>query len=153
MNPAIAGDLQDMGPRGQGAWNSMAPAMTNLQFHMWIKTGDLIHLTPADCFYFCDESMWSLNDGYIEGKMDSPGYPDCPANYDCDGNCFSFVDAHVEFHHWIARTGGSTPGGIPLCPYAKGVRTPGSPTFWPGAPGNKGDPDWLWLRSHTSAQY
>jgi len=150
MNPAIVGDLERLG--GKSAIDTLDGYLNanngGKKWHLFQKTGDLINVPPADTFYFCDENMYSLNDGYLQCDMSQPQYPDVPAAYDCVGNCFSFVDAHVEYKMW-KFTAPVVPGGLPLCPYSKGV----TGTYWKGAPGLKGDLDWQWLVSHVSARY
>src|SRR5262249_7666114 len=98
MNAAIAGDMERLSP---GTYGQMTNYMGTADgWHLFAKTSDLVHITPAGCYYFADESMYTLNDGYMEPHMSAPGYSDCPGKYDCNGNCFSFVDAHVEFKGW-----------------------------------------------------
>jgi len=151
MNPAIAGDMERLCPSIYV--NTLQTHMPG-KWHLWVKTGDLVNLTPSDCFYFCDESMYSLNDGWLEPDMSGAGYPDVPGKYDCGGNCFSFVDGHCEYRKWTYELPGPAPygSGLPKAPYSKGVRiTPGTPH--PIASGVSGDKDYLWYRSHESAQF
>jgi prepilin-type N-terminal cleavage/methylation domain-containing protein len=142
MNPALIGDLTRMGPTGQAAVNEMTRMIGT--WKLFRKVSDVSCLGVANTWVFCDESMYSLNDGYLECNLSTPGYPDVPAKYDCGGNCFSFVDGHVEYKSWKYKT--SDPkAGILNCPYAYGARNGGQ--AW----GSSGlDPDWKWLREHTS---
>ena len=137
MNPALVGDLDRMGAHG---------AVTNMismikSWRLFTKVSDLSCIGTVNAWVFCDESMYTLNDGYLQCDLAQPQYPDIPANYDCTGNCFSFVDGHTEYKKWLWN--GSATAGIRNCPYAKNVKG----TYW----GSSGlDVDWLWLKSHTS---
>src|SRR5207244_2612531 len=92
MNPGLLGDMPE----------SIKTSMSSMigGWQLFRKTIDLSCIGVANCWVFCDESMWSLNDGYLECNIKPVGaqsYPDCPAKYDCGGNCFSFADGHVEY--------------------------------------------------------
>jgi prepilin-type N-terminal cleavage/methylation domain-containing protein len=158
MNPAVVGDMGRVCP---GIYLQMFkymndnPGPSNLgggngNWNLFAKTSDLIRMTPANTYVFCDESMYSLNDGYLQPTFSTVGYPDVPGTYDCTGNCFSFVDGHVDYKSWKFQ---STRAGIPKCPYAINVTRATDPAPlnpWPGAPGPKGDLDYFWLVEHTS---
>ena len=139
MNPALAGDLQRM---AKGIFDNMSQYIKN--WKLFTKVSNLNCIGVANCWVFADESMYNLNDGYLQCDLATPGYPDVPAKYDCGGNNFSFVDAHVEYKKWKYIT--SDPkAGLLNCPYAYGVT--GGGTAW----GSSGlDVDWKWLREHTS---
>ncbi len=145
MNPAIIGDLIRM--TGSGITGQMTNMLGNWKF--FVHSQDFTCLTPADGWIFCDESMYTLNDGYLQCNlppMGAPGYPDVPGKYDCGGNCFSFVDGHTEYKKW--KYNSSVPlGSILNCPYAYNARGPGG-----GNSINSSglDVDWMWLRQHTS---
>jgi len=137
MNGAMCGDLP-------------ANVRFNIQsfmsgFRVYSKTADLTVPRPANTWVFCDESMFTLNDGYLQVALSLPGYPDVPAAYDVGGNCFSFADAHVEYREWVWP--GTTSAGLRNCPYRYGVTTSSSSWGSSGA-----DTDWVWLRQHSSAQ-
>jgi prepilin-type N-terminal cleavage/methylation domain-containing protein len=140
MNPALAGDLQRMGAKS--GFDDMA-RMLGSGWRIFIKTTDLDCIGPANAWVFMDETMYSLNDGYLQCDLSTPGFPDCPARYDSGGNCISFADGHTEYKKWLYKT---TAGqGILNIPYSYGVVNGGQ--AWP----TSGlDPDWFWLRSHTS---
>jgi len=142
MNPAIIGDLVRM--TGQGITTQMTNMLGNWKF--FVKSQDFTCLTPADAWVFCDESMYTLQDGYLQCSLSTPGYPDVPAKYDCGGNCFSFVDGHTEYKKWKYITN-DPKSSILNCPYGYPQRGPGS-----GNSMNSSglDPDWIWLRTHTS---
>jgi prepilin-type N-terminal cleavage/methylation domain-containing protein len=117
----------------------------------YTKTTDLITLPPSQAFVFCDETMFSLNDGYLQMGLDTPSFPDVPANYHGRNNCFGFADCHAELHKWMYKV-------LKNVPYAVNVteqNPEGSPT-----PYNGGiiyttllDTDWQWLTNHTSSKH
>jgi type II secretory pathway pseudopilin PulG len=145
MNPALVGDLEAaIGPTQFAQLQNMLSG-----YQLFKKMSDLGVIGVANIWVFCDESMYTLNDGYLQCNLrpvGSPGYPDVPAAYHGGGNCFSFADGHGEFKKWqcvytVAQF------GLLNVPYAKDVKEPGS--------GNSQDAsaldvDWRWLRAHTS---
>ena len=139
MNGAICGDLP-------AANRTQIQNLIGSNFRLYSKTSDLTAPTPANMWIFCDESMYTLNDGYFELHLNgSPRYPNVPAAYDIGGNCFSFADAHVEYRKWVWP---GVPGtGVRNCPYAYGVTAAGVGQ-WNSA---FTDVDWVWLRQHSSA--
>jgi prepilin-type N-terminal cleavage/methylation domain-containing protein/prepilin-type processing-associated H-X9-DG protein len=105
----------------------------NTGWRLYQKGSDLTCPTPANAFVFCDESMFSLNDGYLQISANSPAFPDVPAAYHAGGCGFSFADGHAEIHRWQGPN-------LVAVPYSynvvnNGVYTPSSGT----------DPDWPWL--------
>jgi prepilin-type N-terminal cleavage/methylation domain-containing protein len=71
---------------------------------VFFKVGDLgSRLSTAAAIIFVDESMGTMNDGYLE--LDTHGssgfFPDAPANYDSGGNVMGCADGHVEYHKWV----------------------------------------------------
>jgi prepilin-type N-terminal cleavage/methylation domain-containing protein len=139
MNSALLGDLAGLTGNPQ--------FVKNVQDYLggwktFVKTSDLSCIGPTRCWVFCDESMASLNDGYLQLSLSTPLYPDIPAKYDCGGNCFSFIDGHTEYRKWLYVTSLST-AGLLNCPYAYNVTR----KDW----GSSGlDVDWIWLRNHSS---
>jgi prepilin-type N-terminal cleavage/methylation domain-containing protein len=114
----------------------------NPGWRIYKKISDLTCPTPAMAWIFCDENMYSINDGFLQMNLNSPDYPDVPAAYHSgNGNCFTFADGHAEVHKWLwAGTAGA---GLKNCPYAKGV----SGGHW----GSSGlDMDWQWLRVRSA---
>lgn len=115
----------------------------NSGWRTYAKMSDLTIPTPTKAFIFCDETMCSLNDGYLQLSLNTPGdYADVPANYHGGVNCFTFADGHGEPRKWLGPT-------LPKMLYG------------PNASGNYGkahppavatDPDWLWLTNHASSQ-
>lgn len=139
MNPTLIGDLFTMAP-------NLVQQMTSMSgnWRLFRKVSDLNCIGVANAWVFCDEAMYSLNDGYLQCNLTSPGYPDVPANYHQGGNCFSYADGHTEYKKWMYST--SDPkAGLKNVPYVKDVSNAGQP--W----GSSGlDMDWKWLREHTS---
>ena len=119
-------------------WNSY-----NAGWRTYKKLGDLSNPSPAMAWIFCDESMYTLNDGFLQMGLNSFDYPDIPAAYHAgNGNCFTFADAHAEVKRW--RWNGTYFAGIKNCPYAKDVKG----THWPAS---GLDVDWYWLKDRTSS--
>src|SRR5580658_1933995 len=54
-------------------FNDDAPAL------QYSKDSDITHPAPSDAFVFCEESMYSINDGYLEIDSHGGTYPDTPA--------------------------------------------------------------------------
>jgi prepilin-type N-terminal cleavage/methylation domain-containing protein len=144
MNPALIGDMDRMGPYGQAAVRDMTGMIGG--WKLFKKVSDVSCLGQANTWVFCDESMYTLQDGFMQCSLNTPGFPDVPAKYDCGGNCFSFVDGHTEYHKW--KYNSAVPlGSILGCPYAYNVRGPGGGI---SITSSGLDPDWKWLREHTS---
>ena len=109
------------------------------------KNSEFTVFSADRAWMFCDESMYTLNDGYMQMNLNSFDYPDVPANYHGKkGNCFSFVDGHVEAKTW--KWNGPANAGLLNVPYQYNVTHPGT-THWPSAPQ---DVDWQWLTNRTS---
>jgi prepilin-type N-terminal cleavage/methylation domain-containing protein len=112
------------------------------------KMSELTCPLPADLWIFCDETMYTLNDGYLQCDLNTPRFPDCPAAYHAGVDCFSFADCHVEAHKWLWH--GPVGYGILGAPYHYNI------TDHSGGFGivqsSPQDPDWLWLRDHTSCK-
>ena len=140
MNPAMVGNLERMGPQGAAAFRDMTSMIKG--WRIFTKMSSLNCVGVSDVWVFADESMYSLNDGYLQCDLATPGFPDVPANYHTGGNCFSFADGHVEYKKWMYST--SDPAAsLKNTPYKKNVVG----TYW----GSSGlDVDWKWLRQHTS---
>jgi prepilin-type N-terminal cleavage/methylation domain-containing protein len=113
----------------------------NPGWRIYKKVSDLTSPTPAMGWVFCDESMYSLNDGFLQMGLNSFDYPDVPAAYHGGANCFSFVDGHAEAHKWI--WGGTYFAGLRNCPYAKNVTGYHRPS-------SGVDVDFMWLGARTS---
>jgi hypothetical protein len=107
-------------------------------WRQYAKNSDLTCPLPAMAFIFCDESMASMNDGFLQMNLKKAGdYPDVPANYHGSVNCFTFADGHGETHKWKGET-------LPNVPYYAGQPSGGHPTI------HTPDPDWNWLTNRTA---
>jgi prepilin-type N-terminal cleavage/methylation domain-containing protein len=115
----------------------------NPGWRLYRKMSDLTCPNPANAWVFADESMRSLNDGFLQMNSNSPDYPDIPANYDCGGTCLTFADGHGEYRKWAWP--GSPTAGLRSVPYQKG----NIGGHWPSS---GQDVDWLWLRDRTSCR-
>jgi prepilin-type N-terminal cleavage/methylation domain-containing protein/prepilin-type processing-associated H-X9-DG protein len=115
-----------------GAYNSPD---YNTGWEQFKKTSDLTLLPPVLAFIWADETMYSLNDGFLQMGLDSPVYPDVPANYHRGAGSFTFADGHVEIHKWQ----GSTLKNIPYQFNVTGDNVATPP-----------DSDWRWCTNHTS---
>ena len=113
----------------------------NASWPVYYKSTDFILLKPVDAWIFCDESMTSLNDGYLQVSMNQPSFPDVPANYHGGANCFSFADGHAESHKWK--------GALVPIPYVYGLGYP-QPAITVSA--GYGDPDYAWFAIHSSVK-
>jgi prepilin-type N-terminal cleavage/methylation domain-containing protein len=140
MNPAIVGNLANMGPQGAAAYRDMQTMIGT--WRLFTKVSELTCITPVNTWVFCDESMYTLNDGFLQCNPATPDFPDVPAKYHDGGNCFSFVDGHTEYKKWLYKTSDPT-ASLLNCPYQSHV----TGVHW----GSSGlDGDWKWLREHTS---
>jgi prepilin-type N-terminal cleavage/methylation domain-containing protein len=104
------------------------------------KESDITRPSPSDLFIFCEESPYTINDGYLEiasvpGATSYPGFPDLPAVY-LGGSCaFSFADGHAQAHRWVT----------PVLINAKSS----NPNM--GSFGGNQNADWLWFAQHATA--
>jgi len=105
----------------------------------FLKVGDLKVLKPVNAFIFCDENMYSLNDGYLQCDMEAPDWPDVPAAYLKGRNEFSFADGHSEVHKWLTHA-------LTGVPYAYNV----TGSYVNAVPGGKNNADYVWFSSHVS---
>jgi len=138
MNGAMVGRL----PAGM---ENVLQGYITAAWRLYHKMSELTIPTPAMAWIFADETMYTLNDGFMQVSCATPNWPDTPAAYDNGGNCFTFADGHGEYKKWRS----SGPASLKACPYAYGVRG----TYWPSAGGVPGsDVDWLWYRERTSAK-
>ena len=117
----------------------------NVGWKTYLKESDATCPTPSTLWMFCDETMYSLNDGYLQMDLSSPDYPDVSAAYDNHGNTFSFIDGHVEWHKWMYI---QPQQGLLACPYQYNVINNGA--HWPSS---VQDVDYsVWLRLHTACK-
>jgi prepilin-type N-terminal cleavage/methylation domain-containing protein len=139
MNCMVGADL----PPGSDPVASL-PGLTG--WKTFSKMNDFTVLKPVDAWIFSDESMYSLEDGWMQMDLNNTDFPNVPANYHGGTDCFSFADGHGEAHKWV--------GALRNTPYIVGVRDTGSGNWGAnGTPASNGDPkavDWSWLQTHTS---
>jgi prepilin-type N-terminal cleavage/methylation domain-containing protein/prepilin-type processing-associated H-X9-DG protein len=145
--PSQNGDrIRSISMNGQmGAATKNYNAPTWLQIEKETDLGQSC-LSPSMAWMFCNESMYNLNDGYLQMDLVQLTYPDVPAAYDDGGNVFSFCDGHVEYHKWV--WGGDATHGLLSCPYQSGVT--GGGTAW--LSGQNKDPDFIWIYERTSCK-
>lgn len=103
---------------------------------------------PSSIWIFCDESFWTMNDGWLEMDLVVPAFPDCPAAYNCQGNCFNMADGHAEYRRWVGpyQISATNPHGILGVVYQFGIVRAGS--TYVASSGT--DDDWRWLYAHTA---
>jgi prepilin-type N-terminal cleavage/methylation domain-containing protein len=148
MNGQVVGGLMSVAD-GANYMSSSSSLNTFYEYDptwpLYGKTTQLLGIKPVDIWIFCDESMCSLNDGYLQMQLSQPEFPDEPANYHGKNNCFAFQDGHAEDHRWLGTLMNTPYGFNILGHYWNGT------TFAAG-PVSGQDPDWLWLRQHTASR-
>src|ERR1051325_1311341 len=138
MNSQVLGAIGDI-PQAQALKDC------NTGWSWYRKFSDLTHPTPVNMFIFCDESMGTLNDGFLQMGLNTIDFPDAPANYDCGGNCFTFADGHGEYKVW--KYSANTPKtGLKNIPNGRAFGYPFA-NHWQGG---GSDMDFLWVARHTS---
>jgi prepilin-type N-terminal cleavage/methylation domain-containing protein len=109
-----------------GHFNDDSPAL------QYVKDSDISHPSPADAFVFCEENMWTINDGYLEIDSHGGGFPDVPAaTYHNNALALSFADGHAQIHKWQTT----------LLQNAKGH----------SVSDGKANVDWIWFSQHAAA--
>jgi type II secretory pathway pseudopilin PulG len=111
----------------------------NPNYQVFIKISDLKQLAPVDAFIFCDENMYSLNDGWLQIDCVNADWPDVPAAYLGNRNEFSFADGHSEVRKWQTSA-------LKNCPYKYGVMGGN----W--SAGNTLNADWRWFTQHATVK-
>jgi len=110
---------------------------------------------PSDMIVFLEESMISMNDGWLQvdnAFTATPGtfgalamFPDVPGSYHKWSCGMSFADGHAEIHKWMNPT-----LKIPVV-YGKTLSTMGMSSGIPaGNPTGPTATDWLWFTSHCA---
>ncbi|HZQ48225.1 MAG TPA: type II secretion system protein [Verrucomicrobiae bacterium] len=108
---------------------------------LYKKSTDLTCPTPASAFIFCDESKYSLNDGYIQVETHNGSFPDVPAAY-LGGACgFGFADGHAEVHKWQTTA-------LTVVPYTFGLAG-----AYPVVPGGTNNVDWHWFSQRAACDH
>jgi len=122
-----------MGALGQNLTNG--PGKNNAPGALYMTMGDLRCPTASGAIVFADESMTTLQDGYLQ--VDTHGthgyFPDIPANYHDGGGCFGYADGHAEIHRWLTSS-------LLSVPYSTSV---GYPNYKISGV-NSNNADWLW---------
>jgi prepilin-type N-terminal cleavage/methylation domain-containing protein len=142
--PSLNGQrLRSYSMNGQLGWVYLNPPPGQPGFGMdnyaaprrvYNKFTDLSCPGPAMIFFFCDETMYTMDDGWMQmGPPDSPQFPNAPAHYHLGGSCLSFGDGHSESHKWRGPV-------LPKMPYAFNQIAGGSDNNT-----SPTDPDWIWL--------
>jgi len=131
---SMNGQMGDLNPTTRAnclAWNP--------GYQVFIRVSDLKQLSPVNAFIFCDETMFSLNDGWLQIDCNNAQWPDVPAAYLGGRNEFAFADGHSEVRKWLTSA-------LKNVPYAFGVTGDDVPAL----PGGKSNSDWVWFTSHAS---
>jgi len=132
--------LRSISMNSQMGWIYMQGLQDNYSepFRFYTKTTDLFCPVPSLAFIFADETMYTMDDGFMQMPTPTgPGFPNAPAYYLGVG-CFSFADGHAENHKWTGPV-------LPKLPYAYGVTGGGGNNSTSGT-----DPDFLWLSNHCA---
>jgi prepilin-type N-terminal cleavage/methylation domain-containing protein/prepilin-type processing-associated H-X9-DG protein len=108
------------------AWNS--------GFVTFIKSTDIIQLSPADALVFVDERSDSIDDGYLAIEMVEADLANVPADYHNGAGGTTFADGHAEIHKWRTVS----------------LQLPLSTTFQKFVNCPAKDVDLLWLRYHAT---
>jgi prepilin-type N-terminal cleavage/methylation domain-containing protein len=101
----------------------------------YVKESDITRPVPTDAFVFCEESPYSINDGYLQiaSQPFKPGFPDVPAAYLGNACAFSFADGHAEVHKWTTSV-------------LLSAKTNSPPLV-----GGQYNADWVWFSQHAAA--
>ncbi len=126
---------------GQSGTRQGTNSVYNPGYQTFMKMNEFNKIGPVNAFIFCDESMYTLNDGWLQISMGAANWPDVPAAYSGGRNEFSFADGHSEVHKWLTQA-------LKIVPYKYGVGYPQSAVS--ALPGGKQNVDWVWFTSHAS---
>jgi prepilin-type N-terminal cleavage/methylation domain-containing protein/prepilin-type processing-associated H-X9-DG protein len=95
----------------------------------------------SQTFIFCEESMLTINDGFMQVWATPPGtieqFYDIPACYHSFSCNFSFADGHVETHKWQTQ----------FLRMSVPAHTPNKASLLVG----NNNVDWLWFTQHATA--
>lgn len=99
----------------------------------YVKESDIIQPVPSSAFVFCEESPYTINDGYLQiaSQTSASGFPDVPAAYLGGACAFSFADGHAEVHKWVTSVLINAKAANP--------------------PVNNKNADWIWFTQHATA--
>ncbi len=99
----------------------------------YVKDSDITHPAPSDAFVFCEENMYSIQDGYLEMDSHHGGFPDVPGAYHNNAMGVSFADGHAEIHKWQTST------------------LLNAKSHNPRVVGGELNVDWMWFAQHAAA--
>ena len=127
-----------MGALGQTLTNR--PGNNNSPGALFVRISDLVRLQPANAIVFADESMATLQDGYLQIDTYGKGkfFPDIPANYHSGGCGIGYADGHAEVHKW-------TTVSLLKVPYTQRI---GYPNYRIKAV-TTNNADWLWWKQRV----
>jgi prepilin-type N-terminal cleavage/methylation domain-containing protein/prepilin-type processing-associated H-X9-DG protein len=110
------------------------PSLNFSGMQVYVKTTDINCPGPSWAFIFADETMYTLDDGFMQmAGPGSPAFPNAPAYYHRGSGVLSFADGHVESHKWTGPV-------LTALPYVYGKTSGGSDNNTTAS-----DPDWIWL--------
>jgi prepilin-type N-terminal cleavage/methylation domain-containing protein/prepilin-type processing-associated H-X9-DG protein len=146
VKPSSNGDrLRTVSMNGQmgGFGQSTSVKGYNKPGTVYVKVGDLKILSPSLAIIFVDESMATMNDGYlqVDSQGDNGFFPDIPANYHGGGVGLGYGDGHAEVHQW------KTPSLLNV-PYGPGT---GYPNYTITLTGGKQNQDWQFWSQHVDS--
>jgi prepilin-type N-terminal cleavage/methylation domain-containing protein len=127
--------LRTYSMNGQMGAAYMVPARFNddspaLQYS---KDSDITHPAPSDAFVWCEENMYSIQDGYLEIDSHKGGFPDVPGAYHDNALGLSFADGHAAIHKWQTTT------------------LLNAKSHNPQVSGGTLNLDWIWFTQHATA--
>jgi prepilin-type N-terminal cleavage/methylation domain-containing protein len=101
----------------------------------FVKQSDIVRPIPSEAFVFCEESPYTINDGYLQisSQTTKPGFPDVPASYLDNACAFSFADGHAEVHRWQSST------------------LLGAKGSYPALMTGQNNPDWVWFSQRAAS--
>ena len=115
----------------------------NPNYKYFVKGGDLIAPTPSSALVFCEESMHSMNDGYLQVDAATGTFPDVPGAYHGLSVCgISFADGHTELRKWQTAV-----LKIPVVA-GKGYGTGGANQVYAGLL----NADWIWFSQRVTSK-
>ena len=114
--------------------NSQTPG-----YRVFRKSGDIRGISPTDLFVFCEESMLSMNDGFLQVDASGGTFPDVPGAYHgLKNNAFTFADGHSEAHKWETA----------ILKVAVPAGKTGNNVF-----AGLANADWKWFSTHATVKY
>ena len=140
----------------QGQMGSTLAYGNQVYAKSYLKVSQITSPGPSDMIVFLEESMISMNDGWLQVDNDftatagtfgaAASFPDVPGSYH-KWNCgISFADGHAEMHKWQNAT-----LKIPV-EYGKTLSSMGMSSGIPaGNPTGPTATDWLWFSSHCAS--